>query len=69
MSYVVQNGVGAYRDSPEDIAVTVSNWVDGSQLAHMSARARELARPRAAYDIVDEIVALLDGEAADTRDS
>ncbi len=69
VSYVVQNGVGAYRDSPEDIAVTVSNWVDGSQLAHMSARARELARPRAAYDIVDEIVELLDGEAGEERDS
>ncbi|MCY3898912.1 MAG: glycosyltransferase [Caldilineaceae bacterium] len=65
VSYVVQNGVGAYRDSPDGIAATVSNWVDGSQRAHMSARARELARPRAAYDIVDEIVELLDREAVE----
>ena len=69
VSYVVQNGVGAYRDSPEGIAATVSDWAGGNQLPQMSARARELARPRAAYDIVDEIVELLDGEAAEERDS
>ena len=65
MSYVVENGVGAYRDSPDGIAATVSDWAGGNQLAQMSARARELARPRAAYDIVDEIVGLVDGEAAE----
>lgn len=66
VSFVVQNGVGAYRDSPEDIAATVSDWAGGGQLAQMSARARELARPHAAYDIVDEIVELLDGEEGDS---
>ena len=30
----------------------------------MAARTRRLSRPRAAYDIVDEIVELVDGEAA-----
>ena len=69
VSYVVENGVGAYCDSPDGIAAIVSDWAGGSEQAQMSARARQLARPRAAYDIVDEIVELLDGENAETRDS
>ena len=31
----------------------------------MAVCARELSRPRVAYDIVDETVELLDGEAAE----
>lgn len=62
VSYVVENGVGAYSDSPDGIAAIVSDWAEGNQLAQMAARARELARPRAANDIVDEIVDLMDGE-------
>lgn len=69
VSYVVENGVGAYCDSPDGIAAIVSNWVGGNELAQMAARARELGRPRAAYDIVDEIVALVDGEIAEAEDS
>ena len=69
VSYVVENGVGAYRDSPDGIAATVSDWASGNQLAQMVARARQLARPRAAYDIVDEIVELLDAESAEAGDS
>ena len=68
MSFVVENGVGAYCDSPDDIAATINDWAGGSQLVQMSAHARELAPPpSAAYDIVDEIVALLDGEAAEEQ--
>ena len=62
--FVVENGVGAYCDSPDGIATIVSSWAGGSELAQMAARARGLGRPRAAYDIVDEIVQLLDAEAA-----
>ena len=62
--FVVENGVGAYCDSPDGIAAIVSGWAGGSELAQMAARARGLGRPRAAYDIVDEIVHLLDAEAA-----
>ncbi|MDE0080266.1 MAG: glycosyltransferase [Caldilineaceae bacterium] len=65
VGYVVENGVGAYCDSPEDIAATINDWAGDNKLLQMAARARELARPRAAYDIVDEIVALLDGEAVE----
>ena len=64
VSYVVENGVGAYCDSPDGIAAIVSDWASGNQLAQMSARAHQLAHPRAAYDIVDELVDLIDGEAA-----
>ncbi len=67
VAYVVENGVGAYCDSPDGIAAIINDWAGGSQLSQMSAR--ELARPRAAYDIVDEIVELLDGEAAEEGDS
>lgn len=69
VAFVVEHGVGAYCDAPDGIAAIINDWSGGSQLAQMSARARELARPRAAYDIVDEIVELLDREYADTRDS
>ena len=69
VSFVVENGVGAYHDSPDGIAATVSDWASGNHLAQMSARAHQLARPRAASDIVDEIVGLVDGENAETRGS
>lgn len=69
VSYVVENGVGAYCDSPDGIAAIVSGWVGGNELTQMADRARELGRPRAAYDIVDEIVALVDGEIAEAEDS
>ena len=69
VAFVVENGVGAYCDSPDGIAAIINDWAGGSQLAQMSARARELGRPRAAYDIVDEIVELMDGKNAETRDS
>lgn len=69
VSYVVENGAGAYCDTPDGIAAIVSDWADGSELAQMADRARELGRPRAAYDIVDEIVELMDGEIAESGDS
>ncbi len=69
VSYVVENGVGAYCDSPDGIAAIVSGWVGGNELTQMADRARKLGRPRAAYDIVDEIVALVDGEIAEAEDS
>ena len=62
--YVVENGVGAYCDAPDGIAAIVSKWAANDELAQMAARARKLGRPRAAYDIVDEIAGLLDGDSA-----
>ena len=69
VSYVVENGAGAYCDTPDGIAAIVSDWAGGSELAQMADRASELGRPRAAYDIVDEIVEFMDGEIAESRDS
>ncbi len=85
VSLVVENGAGAYCDSPGGIAAIVSDWAGGSEfalsrrhlpalgeasnMAQMAARARKLGRPRAAYDIVDEIVELMDGNNAEARDS
>lgn len=60
--FVVENGVGAYSESPEGIAGIVGSWAGGDELERMAARARELGRPHAAYDIVDEIAGLMDGE-------
>ncbi len=64
VSYVVENGAGAYCDTPDGIAAIVSGWAGGKELTPMAARARQLGRPRAAYDIVDEIVELIGGEGA-----
>ncbi len=59
--FVVDNGVGAYCDSPAGIAAIVSSWggPEREKLAQMAARARRLGHPQAVYDIVDEIVELL----------
>ncbi|MCY4089460.1 MAG: glycosyltransferase [Caldilineaceae bacterium] len=60
--FVVENRVGAYCESPRAIAETVGEWASGDELERIAARARRLGRPRAAYDIVDEIVGLMEGE-------
>lgn len=59
--FVVDNGVGAYCESPVGIAKIVSSWFgpEREKLREMAARARALGRPQATYDIVDEIVELL----------
>lgn len=59
--FVVENGVGAYCESPEGIADIVGAWAGGGELERMAACARELGRPHAASDIVDEIVELMEG--------
>ena len=69
VSLVVENGAGAYCDSPDGIAAIINDWAGGNELVQMAARARELGRPRAAYDIVDEIVELMDGNNAEAKDS
>lgn len=57
--FVQENAIGVLRQKPEEIAETLREWLlpDNAALAHMSARARELGRPRAALDIA----AILDG--------
>jgi len=61
VTFVEQSGVGVLRKDPDDIARTLGEWLapGNDTLARLSARARELARPRAALDIakmLDEIL-------------
>jgi 1,2-diacylglycerol 3-beta-galactosyltransferase len=53
VTFVEQNGVGVLRKKPDDLARTLRDWLTpgNDALAQMSARAQELARPRAALDI------------------
>jgi len=59
--YVVRNGVGVYSEDPQQIATLVSNWFgpERAMLAEMSARAKEMGKPHATYQIVDDIAGLL----------
>jgi 1,2-diacylglycerol 3-beta-galactosyltransferase len=60
--YVEGNGVGVYRRDPAQIAAVVAGWLEpGSpELAGRRARARHLARPRAALNIATALGNLLD---------
>lgn len=60
--YVLQNQVGSYGHSPQEIANTVRYWfTDGcDQLAQMTARARALGKPQATFQIVESIAQLLE---------
>jgi 1,2-diacylglycerol 3-beta-galactosyltransferase len=61
VSYVVENGIGVYNPDPEQIAELVSQWLGTGRadLERMSQRARQLARPLAALEIVSEIASTL----------
>lgn len=60
--YVLQNQVGSYGHSPQEIANTVYHWfTDGcDQLAQMTARAKALGKPQATFQIVESIAQLLE---------
>ncbi len=60
--YVLENDVGYYGRSPEEIATTVYRWFkeEREQLAHMAARARILGKPQATFQIVESIAQLLE---------
>lgn len=59
--YVVEHGVGVYEPDPARLAARVAQWLQGGDatLAEMAARARALARPRAAHEIVAALRELL----------
>jgi 1,2-diacylglycerol 3-beta-galactosyltransferase len=61
VTYVVENGVGAYSQDPREIAKIAGRWFGPEQwqLKEMAARARALGRPDASKHIVQEITALL----------
>ncbi len=59
--YVIANGVGCYCEDPKLIAEIVSRWFGPGreEMDAMAQRARALGRPQAAFQIVEEIVNLL----------
>jgi 1,2-diacylglycerol 3-beta-galactosyltransferase len=60
--YVLENEVGLYGKSPEEIATIVQRWFthERGQLAQMTARARKLGKPQATFQIVQSIAQLLE---------
>lgn len=60
--YVLENQVGCYGQSPDEIAAIVHHWfTDGrAQLAEMTTRAHALSKPQATLQIVESIAELLE---------
>jgi 1,2-diacylglycerol 3-beta-galactosyltransferase len=61
VTFVEKSGVGVLRQSPKEIARTLGDWLapGNDTLARFAARARELARPRAALEIAAILDAIL----------
>ncbi len=61
VAYVLQNGAGAYVESPAGIAQLAARWLspDDPSLKKMAANAARLARPQAALDIARHICELV----------
>ena len=57
VEYVVENGAGVYAEPPLPMLQALRHWLeaDGQQLAQAARRARQLGRPRAAYDIAERV--------------
>ena len=53
VTFVQENGAGALREQPDEIGRTLREWLTpgNDTLARCAARARQLARPRAALEI------------------
>lgn len=60
--YVLDNKVGYYGQSPEEIATVVQHWfTEGrAELAEMTIRAQALGKPQATLQIVESIAELLE---------
>ncbi len=65
VDYVVGKGVGTWAPSPQATAAAVRRWLeDPATLRQASRTALEIARPRAAVEIAEILVANLDREDA-----
>lgn len=55
--YVVRNGCGKFSKSPKEIAEIVRDWFGpkAEEFKAMSQKALDLARPDAAFDIVNDL--------------
>jgi len=60
--FVVEHDVGAYSEDPAEIGAILSRWFGPEQerLAEMGVKAKAMGRPQATFEIVDEIVGLLE---------
>lgn len=61
--YVLKHGIGVYVEDPWQIAEVVSGWFGPQRavLEQVAERARQLGRPQATYQIVEEIAGLVRG--------
>ena len=59
VSFVLENGVGAYEEEPAKMAEIVREWfqTEGA-LEEMSRRAKRLGRPEATFNIVRELAGM-----------
>lgn len=62
VTYVLENGIGAYSPHPHEIGRTVADWLrpGNPQWAAMAARARAISKPHATNDIVEAVLSLLE---------
>ena len=60
VSYVLENGVGAYDENPDKMASIVAGWfaLDGEVLEEMSRKAKLLGRPEATFNIVRDLAGM-----------
>mmetsp|Transcript_11083 Transcript_11083/g.19268 ORF Transcript_11083/g.19268 Transcript_11083/m.19268 type:complete len:383 (+) Transcript_11083:53-1201(+) len=63
--YVIDNGVGTFETDPVKIAAILKKWLlgdaeDKEAFAKMGARSKELGRPAAVYQIVNDLAELAD---------
>lgn len=58
--WVIDNGVGDFSNEPEEVASTVLRWfADEKGLRRMRKRTLALGRPKATFQIVDDLVELM----------
>ncbi|MGD8552841.1 MAG: glycosyltransferase [Anaerolineales bacterium] len=55
--YVISNGAGAWAPGPAEVLVAVHSWLSGDppKIEEMRANAKELGKPRAAYEIAERV--------------
>jgi 1,2-diacylglycerol 3-beta-galactosyltransferase len=60
VSFVLDNGVGAYNEDPAQMAQIIAKWfaTEGKELEEMSAKAKLLGRPEATFNIVRELAGM-----------
>lgn len=68
--YVVEGGAGVIAKSPLDVLEHICHWLQAErrELATFAARARQLGKPRAAYDVAVMVLAAADELGARRRE-